>query len=131
MLGGGWVKVKGKRLRDKKPFPFPPSPLPFKEPSHESELGGLLTQKCASFGLFKGEGVKDKGFKTFPLSPLKSELLVNYEVQSNRDSCTYSALLGTAFIKFGRLANDPTRHIEGCYQLPLNYYDFLKDNSTY
>jgi len=33
MLGGGWVKVKGKRGRDKKPFPFNLSPFPFKEPS--------------------------------------------------------------------------------------------------
>jgi hypothetical protein len=31
MLGGGWVKVKGKRGRDKKHEFL--SPLPFKEPS--------------------------------------------------------------------------------------------------
>ncbi|YAG10696.1 hypothetical protein NSTC731_07097 [Nostoc sp. DSM 114167] len=28
MLGGGWVKGKGKRVRDKKPLPFSPAPLP-------------------------------------------------------------------------------------------------------
>jgi hypothetical protein len=29
MLGGGWVKAKGKRVRDLKPFPVLRSPFPF------------------------------------------------------------------------------------------------------
>ncbi|YAG06315.1 hypothetical protein NSTC731_02604 [Nostoc sp. DSM 114167] len=71
MLGGGWVKGKGKRVRDKKSFPFPPYPLP-----HLRCQGVLLVSNQPTNDRRKYAAIKQ--FSSLNLIYLQRRLIGNF-----------------------------------------------------